>query len=98
MDKENNIINNNIISVGNWLGTIILLALPVVNIIAIIYFLTSSKTSQTKKNYIYASLVLLAIAIGLSLLLGVSLGSMMPMDSGMDAMDMMGEMEVVVVE
>lgn len=49
-------------SVWNWLGTLILLAIPGVNLIALIAFLILSKT-QTKRNFCIAYLILLILAV-----------------------------------
>lgn len=64
-------------SVGDWVITLILLSIPVVNIIMFIVWLTSSKTPQTKKNYLYASLVIIAIAFVVSLLFGSIFASLL---------------------
>lgn len=85
------------ISIGNWLGTIILLSIPFVNIIAIVYYLVSSNTSQTKKNYVWALLILIVIAIALGFIFGVSLGSVIPAGEMVETSGMM-EMEMMVEE
>lgn len=70
-----------VISVGSWVGTLLLLAIPFVNIIAIIYYLVSKTTHQSKKNYVYALLIIMAIALVLSFLFGASLFTLLPTQS-----------------
>ena len=49
------------VSVWNWMGTIILTAIPVVNIIMLIILIATAKT-RTRRNFAIASLVLIVLA------------------------------------
>lgn len=62
---------NPVISVKEWMLTILLLAIPVVNIIMLFVWAFSSGTNQTKANYAKASLLWLAIGIVLYIIFGV---------------------------
>lgn len=55
-----------VIGVGEWLLTIILLMIPIVNIVMLILWLVSKKTSQTKKNYLKVQIVFWVIGLLLS--------------------------------
>lgn len=52
------------VSVWNWLGTLILLGIPGVNLIALIAFLILSK-AQAKRSFCVAYLILLVLAVAL---------------------------------
>lgn len=59
------------ISVWNWLGTLIVLAIPGVNIVALILFLIFAQ-AQAKRSFCIAYMILLILALvlaGLALLL-----------------------------
>lgn len=55
------------ISVWNWLGTLILMAIPGVNIVALILFLIFSKV-QAKRSFCIAYLSLLILLVVLTVL------------------------------
>lgn len=50
------------ISIGDWIITFIVQALPLVGLIFVVYLALSSSTPPTKKNYAKAILVLWAIS------------------------------------
>ena len=52
------------VSVWNWLGTLILLSLPGVNVIALILFLIFSE-AQAKKSFCIACLILMILSLAL---------------------------------
>ena len=54
------------VGVGEWILTWILLAIPVVNLIAIIVWLAGKKTKKSKKNYVIATIIMTVISILLS--------------------------------
>ncbi len=56
-----------VMSVGEYIGMTILLAIPVVNIICWIIWLTSPNTNKNKKNYLIAQLVIMLIGVALSI-------------------------------
>ena len=55
----------NRISVWNWLGTLILCAIPGVNLIATILFLIFAK-AQAKRTFAWAMLILILLGIALT--------------------------------
>ena len=55
---------NKKVSVWNWMGTLILMAIPGVNLIALILFLIFAK-AQAKRSYCIACLVLWLVGIAL---------------------------------
>lgn len=69
---------NEVISIGEWILTFIVLSIPVVNIVMAIIWLMSSKTKQTKKNFLIAMLVIWAATILLFFMLGASLSNLVP--------------------
>ena len=52
-------------SVGDWLITIINLAIPIVNIIFYLYWAFSSTGNLNRRNYCRAALVIVVIALGI---------------------------------
>lgn len=62
---------NKPVSVGDWLLTLILLAIPVVNLVMLIYWAVSSTTNPSKQNYARATFILGAIAILLVVIVAV---------------------------
>lgn len=63
-------------TVGNWLVTIILLAIPVVGIICLLYWSLSSTGNVNRRNYCLASLIVVAIFIVLAIIFAVFFGGM----------------------
>lgn len=60
----NNNSNNEPVSIGNWIITFILLAIPLVNIILLIVWAVSSTVPQSKKNFAVAYLIFfIALAV-----------------------------------
>lgn len=57
-----------VMSVGSYIGTFILSAIPVVNIICWIVWLVSSNTNKNKKNYLIACIVLWIITVLVSVI------------------------------
>ena len=55
-------------SLGNWIGTLILTAIPIVNIIMLIIWAASSSTETSKKHWAQAQLILTLIGVVLSIL------------------------------
>ncbi|UKS25155.1 hypothetical protein LOZ80_26655 [Paenibacillus sp. HWE-109] len=60
-----------VLSVKNWMLTILLLAIPIVNIILLFVWAFSSGENPNKANYAKASLIWAAIGIVLYLLFAV---------------------------
>lgn len=63
-------------SVGDWVITMILLAIPVVGIVMLIYWIVSSTGNINRRNYCLASLVIVAIFIVLAIIFAVFFGGM----------------------
>lgn len=61
-EKSGRISKSRRVSVWNWLGTLILLAIPGVNILALIAFLALSR-AQAKRSFCVAYLILLILAV-----------------------------------
>ena len=64
------------VTVGKWVGLLILSAIPVVNIICWIVWLCSSTTNKNIKNFLVAEIVVYAICIGVGVLVSVLLASL----------------------
>lgn len=56
-----------VMSVFDWLKLMICMSLPIVNIVIIIMAFVNKDTPKTKKNYIIAALIIMAVAVVLSL-------------------------------
>lgn len=56
------------VSVGNWMGTLILMAIPVVNLVLLIIWAVSGRI-PSKRNYAIASILLTVIWIVLSVVI-----------------------------
>lgn len=59
-----------VISLGEWIITFIVLAIPLVGIIMMLVWAFSANTNPSKQNFCRASLILTAIMIVLFLLFG----------------------------
>ncbi|CAB0150291.1 hypothetical protein PSI9734_00844 [Pseudidiomarina piscicola] len=71
--------NSSTVSVGEWMLTIFLTFIPLVNLIALIIWAFSSGTKPSKANWAKASLLWMVIAIALGILMaimGVGIGMM----------------------
>lgn len=55
-------------SLGDWMITLLLLYLPIVNIVMLIIWSVDSKTSTTKKHFAWATLIFMGIGIVLSII------------------------------
>lgn len=64
-------VDNSPITVGQWILTFIILAIPIVNIIMLFVWGFSSDTNINKKNFAKAQLILMAIGIGITILLSI---------------------------
>ena len=60
---------NDDVSISAWIGISIALGIPIINIIVLIWILTSSSTNRTLKNYAIAQFILMCIGIVLTGLL-----------------------------
>ena len=55
-------------TLGDWMLTLLLLYLPIVNIVMLIIWSVDSKTSATKKHFAWATLIFMGIGIVLSII------------------------------
>jgi len=62
------------VSIGNWIGTMLLCCIPLVNFILIIVW-AASERNRSKKNWAIATLILMAIAFVLSFALVAIVGA-----------------------
>lgn len=77
--SDNNYQNNysydsSVMTVGQWIVTMLLLAIPVVNIVLLFVWAFSGNTNLNKRNYCRATLIIGAVAIVLSLIIGILTG------------------------
>lgn len=63
-DKED------VVTIGHWIGVLIVLGIPIVNIIMYLYWAFSDSSNQNLKNFARASLILGMIGVFFGLLLG----------------------------
>ena len=56
------------LTIGNWLITLILLAIPLVNLILLIVWAVSASTHPSKKTFCQAYLIFVGIIFGLAIL------------------------------
>jgi hypothetical protein len=61
------------VSIGNWILTFILLAIPLVNLIMLIVWAVSSSTHPSKRTFAQAQFVLIALLFCLGLALALLL-------------------------
>ena len=64
-----------IMSIGQWLVTFLLMAIPIVNIIMIIVWLASKNENPNRKNWVLAYLIVIAISIVLTFIIFGSVAS-----------------------
>ncbi len=57
------------LSVGEWLVTLIVAAIPIVNLIALLWWAFSSGGNLNRRNWARASLVLMLVAVFVMILL-----------------------------
>ena len=62
------------VSTGDWMVTLLIAAIPVVNIIMLIVWAFSDTTNPNKTNWAKATLIWMLIGIGLSILFWVIFG------------------------
>ena len=57
-------------TMGNWLVTCLLMLIPIANIVLMFMWAFGSNVNPSKKSFFRASLIMAAIGIGLSIILG----------------------------
>lgn len=73
--------NNKVVSVGSWIGTLILLVIPIINFVFLFIWALSSDTPVSKKNFAKATLILSAIGFFLGIILFTLIGLLIPEDA-----------------
>lgn len=68
--------NNSIVTMGDWVITILLSGIPIVNIVMLCVWAFGSGTPVSKKNYAKAQLIFVAIGVVLMILLWGSIIAM----------------------
>lgn len=68
--------NNEPMSVGQWVATMLLLAIPLVNIILLFVWAFGSNVNTNKKNYCRAALIIAAVVLVLYILFFIAFGAM----------------------
>lgn len=63
-------------SVASWVGVVLLMSLPVVNIVTVLVMACSSSFSRAKQNFARATLIVFGIFLGVFLLIGLTSGAM----------------------
>lgn len=58
-------------TVGQWVGTLLLLCIPIANLVLLLVWAFGSDTHIAKKNFSKASLILMLVSIGLSIILAI---------------------------
>ncbi len=66
-----NTTENKSISVGDWIITFIILAIPLVNIIAVFIWALSSSTHPSKKSYAQALIIVFIVMMVLAILIAL---------------------------
>lgn len=62
--------NDSVMGVGEWVGALFILAIPIVNIIMYFIWAFSSNTNENLSNFCKATLLIALIGVGLAVLLG----------------------------
>lgn len=57
-------------SVGQWIGVLFILAIPIVGIIMYLVWAFSDSTNENLRNFCKASLLITLIVVGLTIILG----------------------------
>ena len=68
--------NNNNVSVGNWLLTMLLMCIPIVNIVMLFVWAFGGGAEKSKSNWAKAQLIWMLIMIILSIVISVAFGTM----------------------
>ena len=63
-------------TVGGWVGTLILTCIPIVNLILLIVWAVGGSGPKSRKNWAIAQLILMAICIVLSIIFGAAIAGL----------------------
>lgn len=79
MENQEQLINRNqsVVTIGDWIITMILMCIPLVNLIMLFVWAFSSSTPVSKANWAKASLIFMAIGLILMIIFWGSLAGIM---------------------
>ena len=63
--------NNKVLSFGEWIITLILTAIPLVNIVVLLYWAFGANVNLNKKNFSRATLVIAAVGVVIAIIFNV---------------------------
>lgn len=71
--EQEQVRDTSVVKIGDWMITILLLTLPIINIIYMIALLVSKSVNQNKKNYVLATIIFIVLfyVIGIGLFFGI---------------------------
>lgn len=77
---------NQNVSIGDWLLTLLIMGIPLINLIMLFVWAFGNGTKPSKANWAKASLIMMLISIGIIVLLALLFGSLISsfMNSGAD--------------
>lgn len=67
---ENQEKNKSVVSIGDWIITMIIMVIPLVNIIMLFVWAFGSNTAESKANWAKASLIFAVLGIIISIIFG----------------------------
>lgn len=67
---ENQTGNKSVVSIGEWVITMIIMMIPLINLIMLFVWAFGSGTSESKANWAKASLIFMLVGIVISILFG----------------------------
>ncbi|HIX03847.1 MAG TPA: hypothetical protein H9863_07005 [Candidatus Odoribacter faecigallinarum] len=75
--QEQNTRNHSVVTVGDWILTMILMLIPIVNFIMLLVWAFSSSTPASKSNWAKATLIFMLLGALLTFLFWGSIASLM---------------------
>lgn len=67
--------DNEEVSLGNWLLTMLLMIIPIVNIVMLFVWAFGGNTAKSKSNWAKAQLIWMLITIVLSIIFSITIGA-----------------------
>jgi len=65
-----------VMTVGNWIVTMLLMIIPIVNIVLLIVWAASSSENLNRKNWAIATLIFFAISFVIGLILSITMAGL----------------------
>lgn len=62
--------NTSVVSIGDWIVTMIVMMIPLVNFIMLLVWAFSSSTAESKANWAKASLIFMVVGVVISIIFG----------------------------